>query len=325
VNRHPLLSRRQILTAAASSAALGLALPSTAQTVSKLLIAAAPGGATDLLTRLYAQWLTEETGRTFISENKPGGGGVIATEQVQKAPPDGSVMFLGALSHVANLGMMDNVRYDPVKDFTPIAKLLTFGSVLVVNSSVPVKDMKEFIAYVKARPGQLNWGLGATGTSQHLAGVLLAKEAGLQYVAVPYKGGGPAMSDLIGGRVQFMIESIPTAVPHIQSGKIRALGVTGAQRSSGLPDVPTISEAAIAGFDVEAWFALMGPAGVPQQFVQPTYEALQKIMAKAAVTARLVSLGAKPDLKSPAETRAFIENEYKRWIPVIREAGIKVA
>jgi tripartite-type tricarboxylate transporter receptor subunit TctC len=325
MNRQPLLSRRQILAAGVSCAALGLARPTTAQTVSKLLIAAAPGGATDLLTRLYAQWLTEEAGRTFIAENRPGGGGVIATELVQKAPPDGSVMFLGALSHVANLGMMDNVHYDPVKDFTPIAKLLTFGSVLVVNASVPVKDMKEFIAYVKARPGKLNWGLGATGTSQHLAGALLAKEAGLQYVAIPYKGGGPAMSELIGGRVQFMIESIPTALPHIQSGKIRALGVTGAQRSSGLPDVPTISEAAIAGFDVEAWFALMGPAGIPQPFVQSTYEALQRIMAKPAVTARLVSLGAKPNLTSPADTRAFIENEYKRWIPIIRESGIKAA
>lgn len=324
MNKLPAFSRRQILAAMGSSAALGLALPAGAQNVSKLLIAAAPGGATDILTRLYAQWLSEETGRTFVADNKPGGGGIIATELVQKAPPDGSVMFLAALSHVANLGMMDNVHYDPVKDFTPIAKLLTFSSVLIVNSSLPVKDMKEFIAYAKAHPGKLNWGLGATGTSQHLAGVMLAKEAGLQYVTVPYKGEGPAMSDLIGGRIQFMINSIPGAVPHIQSGKVRAIAVTGGQRSTGLPDVPTISEAAIPGFDVEAWFALTGPAGIPQQFVQSTYDALRKIMAKPAVTERLASLGAKPDLKSPAETRAFIENEYKRWIPVIHEAGIKI-
>jgi tripartite-type tricarboxylate transporter receptor subunit TctC len=296
-----------------------------AQAASKLIVAAAPGGATDLLTRLFGQWLGEETGKPYVVENKPGAGGVIATQFIQKAAADGSVMFLAALSHVANLAMMDNVQYDPVKDFTPVAKLLTFGSVLVVNSSLPANNLREFIARAKANPNKLNWGLGATGTSQQLAGVQLARDAGIQYVTVPYKGGGPAMNDLLAGQVDFMIESIPTAIPHIRSGKIRALAVTGAERSTGLPDVPTIAEAALPGFNVEAWFALMGPAGMPEEVVQSTYTALQKVMTKPAVRDKLNSLGARQELRSPAETRAFVESEYKRWVPLIREAGIKVS
>ena len=265
------ISRRRLIAAACLAAASGRDV--LAQSAAyKFIVAAAAGGTTDLLTRFFAQWVGEEWGRAVIVENRPGAGGVIATQVVQRAAADGSVLMLGALSHVANLAMMDNVHYDPVKDFTLIAKLVTFGSVLVVNSSVPAKDVKQFIAYAKANPDKLNWGLGATGTSQHLAGVMLAREAGIKFLTVPYKGGGPAMNDLLGGQVHFMIESIPTALPHIQSGKIRALGVTGSQRSSGLPDVPTIAEAGVPGFNVESWFALMGPAGLPTEFVQTTYQ-----------------------------------------------------
>lgn len=324
VNKPLLISRRQVIVAGAG-AAVTIGHPAMAQAASKLIVAAAPGGATDLLTRLFGQWLGDETGKAYVVENKPGAGGVIATQFVQKAAADGSVMFLAALSHVANLAMMDNVQYDPVKDFTPVAKLLTFGSVLVVNSSLPANNLREFIARAKANPNKLNWGLGATGTSQQLAGVQLARDAGIQYVTVPYKGGGPAMNDLLAGQVDFMIESIPTAIPHIRSGKIRALAVTGAERSTGLPDVPTIAEAALPGFNVEAWFALMGPAGMPEEVVQSTYTALQKVMTKPAVREKLNSLGARQELRSPAETRAFVESEYKRWVPLIREAGIKVS
>ncbi len=322
----PPASRRRLLLAAA---AMGLAnFPAFAQNgtaaMPKFIVAAAAGGATDLVTRLYAQWLTEAWGRPIVVDNRPGAGGVIATQIVQKAPPDGSTLMLAALSHVANLAMMDNVNYDPVKDFTPIAKLVTFGSVLVVNPAVPANDMKQFIAYAKANPGKLNWALGATGTSQHLAGVQLAHDAGISFATIPYKGEGPAMNDLLSGQVQFMIESIPTAVPHIQSGSIRALGVTGIQRSSGLPNVPTIAEAALPGFNVESWFALMGPAGIPDSFSQSTYASLQKIMARKEVTDKLLLLGARPDLLNPAQTRAFFEAEQKRWVPFIREAGIKI-
>ncbi|MFN9939770.1 MAG: Bug family tripartite tricarboxylate transporter substrate binding protein [bacterium] len=233
-------------------------------------------------------------------------------------------MFLAALSHVANVGMMESARYDPVRDFGFVAKLLSFASVLVVNASVPARTLKEFIGYAKANPDRLNWGLGATGTSQHLAGVMLAREADIRFTMVPYKGGGPAMNDLLAGQVQFMIESIPTAVPHIQSGRIRALAVTGGQRSSGLPDVPTIAEAGLPGFDVESWFALTGPAGLPADFVESTWQALRRIMARPAVQERLVAMGARPDLLGPAQTRSFVEAEAARWLPVIRQAGIRV-
>lgn len=323
--KNNMIDRRKLMLAA-GAVAMGAPVGTWAQAPQgKFIVAAAAGGTTDLLTRLYAQWMGEELARPIIVENRPGAGGVIATQYLQKAPPDGNILMLAALSHIANLAMMENVQYEPIKDFTPIAKLLTFGSVLVVHPSVPATDMKQFIAYAKANPDKLNWALGATGTSQHLAGVLLAKEAGLKYTMVPYKGGGPAMNDLLAGQCHFMIESIPTAIPHIQSRRIVPLAVTGSQRSSGLPNVPTISEAAIPGFNVEAWFALMGPAGLPAEFVQSTSQALQKVMARPEVRAKLVSLGATPDLRSPAETRAFFESEYNKWVPLIRAAGIKIS
>lgn len=322
MNAHrSLLSRRDLLVALVAAVPLEWAF---AQAAAKFIVPAAPGGTTDLLSRLYAQWLSVEWGRTVVAENRPGAGGVIATQFVAKAPADGNTLMLAAPSHVTNSGMMENVPYDPIKDFTPIAKLLTFGSVLVIHPSIPAQDLKQFLAHAKANPGKLTWALGATGTSQHLAGVMLAKQAGLSWITVPYKGGGPAMNDLLGGHASFMIESIPTAAQHIASGRIRALGVTGAKRSTGLPNVPTIDEAGMPGFSVEAWFALMGPAGLQPEFVQATYQRLQKIMAQPAVTEKLLSMGATPDLRNPLETRAFIEAESKHWLPIIKEAGIKV-
>jgi tripartite-type tricarboxylate transporter receptor subunit TctC len=196
----PLLSRRSLL--AASLAVLPLQ-HAFAQATAKLIVPAAAGGTTDLLSRLYAQWLSEEWGRTVVAENRPGAGGVIASQFVAKSPADGNTLMLAAPSHVTNSGMMENVPYDPIKDFTPIAKLLTFGSVLVIHPSIPAQDLKQFLAYAKANPGKLTWALGATGTSQHLAGVMLAKQAGLSWVTVPYKGGGPAMNDLLGGHASF--------------------------------------------------------------------------------------------------------------------------
>jgi tripartite-type tricarboxylate transporter receptor subunit TctC len=315
------LSRRDLLVASVAALPLEWAF---AQAAAKFIVPAAPGGTTDLLSRLYAQWLSVEWGRTVVAENRPGAGGVIATQFVAKAPADGNTLMLAAPSHVTNSGMMENVPYDPIKDFTPIAKLLTFGSVLVIHPSIPAQDLRQFLAHAKANPGKLTWALGATGTSQHLAGVMLAKQAGLSWITVPYKGGGPAMNDLLGGHASFMIESIPTAAQHIASGRIRALGVTGAKRSTGLPNVPTIEEAGMPGFSVEAWFALIGPAGLGPEFVQATYQRLQKIMAQPAVTEKLMSMGATPDLRNPLETRAFIEAESKHWLPIIKEAGIKV-
>jgi tripartite-type tricarboxylate transporter receptor subunit TctC len=322
MNAHPpLLSRRSLLAASLAALPLQHAL---AQATAKLIVPAAAGGTTDLLSRLYAQWLSEEWGRTVVAENRPGAGGVIASQFVAKAPADGNTLMLAAPSHVTNSGMMENVPYDPLKDFTPIAKLLTFGSVLVIHPSIPAQDLKQFLAYAKANPGKLTWALGATGTSQHLAGVMLAKQAGVSWITVPYKGGGPAMNDLLGGHASFMIESIPTAAQHIAAGRIRALGVTGGKRSTGLPNVPTIAEAGMPGFNVEAWFALMGPAGLRPEFVQATFQRLQKIMAQPAVTEKLLSMGAAPDLRNPQETKAFVEAESNHWLPIIKDAGSKV-
>lgn len=318
-----ILNRRNLLAASLAALPMRGTWAQVAPTT-RVIVPAAAGGTTDLLSRLYAQWLSEEWGRTVVADNRPGAGGVIGSQLVAKAAPDGNTLMLAAPSHVTNSGMMDNVPYDPIKDFTPIAKLLTFGSVLVVHPSVPAQDLRQFLAYAKANPGKLTWALGATGTSQHLAGVLLARQAGVSWITVPYKGGGPAMNDLLGGHANFMLESIPTAAPHIAAGRIRALGVTGARRSTGLPNVPTIAEAGMPGFNVEAWFALMGPAGLAPDFVQATYERLQRIMAQPAVNEKLLSLGAVPDLRPPQETRAFVEAESRHWLPIIKEAGIRV-
>jgi len=323
VTKHT-FQRRGVLQAALATAALAGIGASLGQGANaRIIVPAAAGGATDLLSRLYAQWLGEEWGRPVVAENRPGAGGVIGSQVVAKAAPDGNTLMLGALSHVANSGMMDNVPYDPIKDFTPIAKLLTFGSVLVVHPSIPVTDLKSFIAHVKANPGKLTWALGATGTSQHLAGFLLAKQAGLSWVTVPYKGGGPVMTDLLGNQVDSSFMNINTALPQIKAGKLRPLVITSAKRSPVLPDVPTLEENGIKECNVYSWQAIAGPKGLPADVKKKLHTAVVDTFNDAAVKTRLTDLGYEIVASTPEQFTAFQATEFVRWKKLIEARNIK--
>jgi len=316
------LSRRSVLAASAA-----LAMPwrdaSAALPPVKIMAPAAPSGATDVLALFFAQYLSEDSGRSFVVENGAGAACVIGTQAVARAPADGTSLLMASVSHAINPALIDKIPYDSTLDFAPVAKLLNFSSVLITHPSVPVTNLKEFIAHAKAHPDALSFALGAVGSSQHLAGLALARDAGIKFVTVPYKGASPAMNDLLGGHVSFMIQGIPVAQPHIRSGAVRALGVTGLKRFPGLAEVPTLSEAGLPGYDVDAWLALLGPAGLPEEFAQELHDRLHKILARPDVVARLLAMGVQADLRGPAETKLFLHREADRWTALIRESGIK--
>lgn len=319
------ISRRRVLAAGLTTA---IASPLFAQQPLppvKIIVPAAPGGATDVMARFYAQYLSEDWGRSFIVENHAGAGGVIGTQIVARATPDGTTLVMASVSHAINPALIDKIPYDSVADFTPVAKLLNFSSVLITHPSVPATNLKEFIAYAKANPDALKFGLGAIGSSQHLAGLVLGRDAGIKFITVPYKGAAPAMNDLLGGHVSFMMQAIPIAQQHIRSGAVRAFGLTGSKRFPGLPEVPTLSEAGLPGYDVDAWLALLGPAGLPSDFAREVHSRLQKIMARPDVVARLIGMGIQGDLRSPTDTKVFLQSEVNRWVPFIRETGVKLS
>jgi tripartite-type tricarboxylate transporter receptor subunit TctC len=289
----------------------------------RIVVNAPPGGGTDILGRLTAQHFTEAFGQQFIIDNRGGGGGIIGTETVARALPDGYTLLFAFTSHVINPSLRSKLPYDTLKDFAPVSLVATAPSVLVVNPSVPVRSIKELIALAKARPGQLQYGTAGSGSGTHLAAVLFAQASDVDLVHVPYKGGVPALADVVGGHVALMFGNIAPVGPLVKAGRLRALAVTSAQRSPLLPQLPTLDELGLKGFDAVAWFGVLVPAGTPAPAVLRLNQEIVRALREPELIERVTAQGATPAPTTPEAFAAFIRAEIARWAPVIRQAGIK--
>jgi tripartite-type tricarboxylate transporter receptor subunit TctC len=291
----------------------------------RLIVGVPPGGATDVVARLVGQKLTEQLGQQVVIENRGGAGGNIGAEIVAKAPPDGYTLFLATIGTMAiNPSLYAKMPFDTLRDFAAISQLTSMPQVLIVHPSIPAKDVKELIAYGKANPGKLNFASGGSGTAIHLAGELFKTMAGVEMVHVAYKGSGPAMTDLIGGQVSLMFDQILTALPQAQSGKVRALAVTTAQRSPAAPSIPTLAEAALPGYDVTTWHGLLAPAGTPQEIVTRLSTETAKALQNADLRAKFASQGVDPVSSTPGQFAAMIKVEIEKWRKVIAASGTKL-
>jgi len=282
-----------------------------------------PGGGTDILGRLIAERLTANLGQPVVTENRGGAGGNVGAEAAAKSPPDGYTIVLVAPSLAISTSLYSKLNYDPVKDFAPVSLVATVPNVMITNPSVPAGTLKEFIALAKSKPGEMNFGSGGSGTSNHLAGELFNIVAGVKLVHVPYKGVNLAMQDVLSGRVQLVFIGIPAAAPHIKAGKLRALALASAQRSAVLPDVPTADEAGLPKFEVTTWYGILAPAGTPGRIVVRLNAELVKIMHSPELKDRLDALATDPATSTPEEFAALIQREIAKWRDVVREAGMK--
>jgi tripartite-type tricarboxylate transporter receptor subunit TctC len=291
----------------------------------KLVVPFPPGGSLDAAGRLIAQKLTEMWGQSVVVENKPGAGGNIGADLVAKSAPDGYSILLGALStHAVNPSLYSKMPYDAAKDFAPITLIAITPNVLVVNSDSPVKTVKEFIAWTKANPGKQAFGSGSNGSAGHLAGELYKVETGTDSTHIPFKGGAPATQALLAGDTQFMFDNLANAMAQVKGGKLRALAVTTAQRSSLAPDLPTMAEAGLPGFDISTWYGLFAPAGTPPAIVAKWNADVTKILNSPDVRARFIADGAEPAPDTPAEFAAFIQKELAKYARIVKASGAKV-
>jgi len=281
-----------------------------------------PGGSTTVLARLVAQRLTDSWGQQVIVENRPGGNLIIGSEALAKSPPDGYTILLTANAHVTVPHLIKNVPYDVFKDFAPVATVTSNELVLVVHNSLPVKTLKEFIAYAKARPGQLNSGSAGSGGFTHLSIELFNTMTGTKLQHVPYKGSSPALTDLIGGQIQLAFTPVNNAFPHIKAGKIRPIAVSGKNRNAALPQVPTFTEAGLPGFDVGIWFGVLAPAGTPRPIIDKMAGEINKLLSAPETKERLVALGMDPYISTPEQMLARMKADSKRFGDVIKAANI---
>jgi tripartite-type tricarboxylate transporter receptor subunit TctC len=327
-------TRSRFLLAIAGLAALAemFALPAIAQSTAsypsrpvKLVVPFPPGGPLDIVGRALAQKLGEAWGQSVVVDNRPGAGGNIGADLVAKSPPDGYTILMGALStHAVNPSLYAKMPYDAVKDFAPITLVAITPNVLVVNASLPVNSAKEFIAYAKANSGKLAFGSGSNGSAGHLAGELFKVDTGTDVIHVPYKGGAPATQALLAGDTQFMFDNLANAMPQVKAGKLKALAVTTAQRSKLAPELPTMAEAGLPGFDISTWFGLFAPAGTPKEVIAKWNAEVTKILTSAEMRERLVAQGAEPAPTTPAEFAAFIDKEIPKYARIVKASGAKV-
>jgi tripartite-type tricarboxylate transporter receptor subunit TctC len=289
----------------------------------RMIIAFAPGGPTDLVSRVIAQRLSEQLGQPFVIENKPGAGGNLAAELAAKATPDGQTFFYNTSAVVIGPSLYAKVNYDTLKDFAPVALTVAVPLILVVNASLPVKTVQEFVAYAKSKPGLLNYASSGTGTITHLAGALFAKELGIDATHVPYKGSAPALLDVASGSVQFMIDTINSTLPLIRDGKLKALATATQKRGSVLPDVPTFGETVLPGFEMSAWQGVVAPVGTPSAILAKLNMELNNALRHPDVKAKLALQGAEPLGSSSPEYGAYLKSEFNRWGKIIKDSGAK--
>ena len=282
-----------------------------------------PAGTTDVLARIIAQWLSEKMGQQFIVDNKPGAGNNIGTEYVLSAPPDGYTMLLVNPANGINATLYKNLPFNFVRDIQPVAGIVRTPNVMVVTSSLPAKNVAEFIAYCKANPGKINMASSGSGTSVHLSGELFKSMTGCQMLHVPYKGAGPALTDLIGGQVQVIFDNLPSSAGHIKGGRIRALAVTSAQREPSLPEVATVAET-VPGYEATAWFGIGMPKGTPREIVDKVNAEVNRALADPKMRERLAELGGRPLAGTPEDFGKVIAAETEKWSKVVVESGAKV-
>jgi tripartite-type tricarboxylate transporter receptor subunit TctC len=311
------------LTAAlAATSALAQTFPAK---TARLVVPFPPGGPLDATGRLIAQHLTERWGQSVVVENKPGAGGNIGADFVAKSPPDGYTVVMGALStHAVNPSLYARMPYDAQKDFAPITLIAITPNVLVVNPDLPVHSVKELIAYAKARPGKLSFGSGSIGSAGHLAGELFKVDAGIDMVHVPYKGAAPATQALLAGDTQLMFDNLANAMAQVKAGKLRALAVTTAERSKLAPELPTMAEAGLPGFDISTWYGLFAPAGTPPDVVDKWNADVTAMLRTPDMRDRLLAQGAEPAPDTPAEFARFVAAEAAKYARTVKASGAKV-
>ena len=290
----------------------------------RLVVPFAPGGSNDIMARITAQKLTESFGQQVIVDNRAGASGILGTDIAAKAAPDGYTVLMMSLTLTVNPSLYKKLPYSTEKDLAPVTLVASAPLMLVVHPSLPAKSVNEFIAFAKANPGKLNFGSGGPGATPHLAGEMLKMMARLQMTHVPYKGGGPALADLIGGQIQLMLENVPSTLPHVKAGRLRALALTGLKRSPLVPDLPTLDEAGLKGYEIVGWNGLFVPAGTPQNIIAHLHGLTVKMLAQPDVKERLATLGAEGVGNTPDEFRAFVKAEIVKWARVVKEAGLKV-
>ena len=282
-----------------------------------------PGGTTDVLARIMAQWLSEKMGQQFIIENKPGAGNNIGVEFVVNSPPDGYTILLVNPANGINATLYKNLNYNFIRDIAPVAGLVRTPNVMEVTNAFPAKNVAEFIAYCKANPGKINMASSGSGTSVHLSGELFKSMTGCEMLHVPYKGAGPALADLIGGQVQVLFDNLPSSIGHIKGGKIRALAVTSAQPEPSLPGVPTVAET-VPGYEATAWFGIGVPKGTPREVIDKLNAEVNRALADPKMRERLAELGGKPIAGTPEDFGKVIAAETAKWEKVVNSSGAKV-
>jgi tripartite-type tricarboxylate transporter receptor subunit TctC len=292
----------------------------------RMVVPFAPGGSTDIMSRVAAQHmaLSDSFAQQIIVDNRPGVSGIVGIDIVAKAQPDGYTVLMTSLAITVNPSLYRSLPYDTAKDFTPVTLVGSNSNILVLHPSVPAKSLQEFIAYAKANPGKLNFGSGGPGTTPHLAGEMFKTMAGIQVTHVPYKGGGQSVLALMGGEIQFILESITQLLPFVKAGKLRPLGVTDLRRSPLLPDLPTLNESGLNGYQMVGWNGMFVPAGTPSSVVNKLHAEVVKALTLPAVKERFATLGADPSGMSPAEFSAFVAAETAKWAKVVKDANIKV-
>lgn len=308
-----------------SLTALGSAVAQTfpSQTV-KIIVPFPPGGTTDILARQVANDLAQKWGVPVIIDNRAGASGTIGSEQLVRSPRDGYTLMVTATHHVINPSLYKNLKYDTRTDFTPIALIASVPNVLVVNPSLPVKNVQELIKYAKDKPGVVSFGSAGVGGANHLAGELFKHAAGIDIVHVPYKGAAPALNDLIGGHIPMMFDSLPGVIQHIRSGQLRALGVTSLKRAPAAPEIPTIDESGVKGFDATAWFGMYAPGNMPAELTRKISGDVLGVLRSPRIQTQFAELGADPGTLSQPDFANFVNAEIAKWGKVIAAANIKL-
>jgi tripartite-type tricarboxylate transporter receptor subunit TctC len=313
------------LALCAASVALAQGAPPYPSRPVRLIVPFPPGGAVDYYARTVQNRLGEALGQPVVIENRAGAGGMIGAELVAKSPPDGYTLLIGNIAALAmNVGLYAKMPYDPVKDLTPVMRTVAVDYVMVVHPTVPARTVGELVAYARANPGKLSYGSAGSGSAPHLSMELFKQRAGIDLVHIPFKGGGPMVTDLLGGQIQVVIADQANLMPHVKAGRLRALAVGTLVRSAVYPDLPTIAESGYPGFEARAWQGIAGPAGLPPDLTRQIQAAIAKVMAMPDVRARLVEGGLDPIVSSPEEFGEFIRAEIAKWSKVAKDVGARV-